>query len=131
MPAAWALDEITTRDVAGTQRGVLRRITGFESVVEFQERVPLSNEPGTLREPVLARLPTSGTTGTTKWIPYTASLYREFQRGIAPWIASAETLAISEKTVKSHISNILGKLHLADRTQAAVYAWQEGIVRRE
>jgi hypothetical protein len=31
-------------------------------------------------------LPTSGTTGPTKWIPYTASLYREFQRGIAPWI---------------------------------------------
>jgi NarL family two-component system response regulator LiaR len=42
----------------------------------------------------------------------------------------AEALVISEKTVKSHISNILGKLHLADRTQAAVYAWQEGIVRR-
>jgi two-component system, NarL family, response regulator LiaR len=43
----------------------------------------------------------------------------------------AEALVISEKTVKSHISNILGKLHLADRTQAAVYAWQAGIVRRE
>ena len=42
----------------------------------------------------------------------------------------AEALVISEKTVKSHISNILGKLHLADRTQAAVYAWQAGIVRR-
>ncbi len=42
----------------------------------------------------------------------------------------AETLVISEKTVKSHITNILNKLHLADRTQAAVYAWQEGIVRR-
>ncbi len=42
----------------------------------------------------------------------------------------AEALVISEKTVKSHITNILNKLHLADRTQAAVYAWQEGIVRR-
>lgn len=39
-------------------------------------------------------------------------------------------LVISEKTVKTHITNILSKLHLADRTQAAVYAWQEGIVRR-
>ncbi|HEY1014354.1 MAG TPA: LuxR C-terminal-related transcriptional regulator [Herpetosiphonaceae bacterium] len=37
---------------------------------------------------------------------------------------------ISEKTAKSHISNILGKLHLADRTQAAVYAWREGIMGR-
>lgn len=43
----------------------------------------------------------------------------------------AETLVIGEKTVKTHITNILAKLHLADRTQAAVYAWQEGIVRRE
>lgn len=42
----------------------------------------------------------------------------------------AEELVISDKTVKSHITNILSKLHLADRTQAAVYAWQEGIVRR-
>ena len=36
-----------------------------------------------------------------------------------------------EKTVKSHVSNILGKLHLADRTQAAVYAWRQGVVRRD
>jgi NarL family two-component system response regulator LiaR len=43
----------------------------------------------------------------------------------------AEALVISEKTVKSHITNILAKLHLADRTQAAVFAWQEGIVRRD
>jgi NarL family two-component system response regulator LiaR len=42
----------------------------------------------------------------------------------------AEKLVISEKTVKSHVSNILSKLHLADRTQAAVYAWREGVVRR-
>jgi NarL family two-component system response regulator LiaR len=42
----------------------------------------------------------------------------------------AEKLVISEKTVKSHVSNILSKLHLGDRTQAAVYAWREGVVRR-
>jgi NarL family two-component system response regulator LiaR len=40
----------------------------------------------------------------------------------------AERLIISEKTVKSHVSNILGKLHLADRTQAAVFAWRKGMV---
>jgi len=43
----------------------------------------------------------------------------------------ADDLVISVGTVKGHVSNILSKLHLADRTQAAVYAWQEGIVRRE
>ena len=42
----------------------------------------------------------------------------------------ADELVISENTVKGHVSNILSKLHLADRTQVAVYAWQKGIVRR-
>jgi NarL family two-component system response regulator LiaR len=44
--------------------------------------------------------------------------------------AIAGQLVISEHTVKGHVSNILSKLHLADRTQAAVYAWRKGIVRR-
>jgi NarL family two-component system response regulator LiaR len=43
----------------------------------------------------------------------------------------AERLVVSEKTVKSHVSNILGKLHLVNRTQAAVFAWREGVVRRD
>ena len=42
----------------------------------------------------------------------------------------AQKLVISENTVKGHGSNILSKLHLADRTQVAVYAWQQGIVNR-
>jgi NarL family two-component system response regulator LiaR len=45
--------------------------------------------------------------------------------------AIAEQLVISEKTVKSHVSNIFSKLHLSDRTQAAVYAWTKGIVRND
>jgi NarL family two-component system response regulator LiaR len=38
-----------------------------------------------------------------------------------------EKLSISEKTVKTHVSNILAKLGVADRTQAAVYAWKSGM----
>jgi two-component system, NarL family, response regulator LiaR len=41
----------------------------------------------------------------------------------------AEQLVISENTVKSHVSNILSKLQLADRTQAAIYPWREGLIR--
>ena len=41
----------------------------------------------------------------------------------------ARRLVISEKTVKSHVGNILSKLHLEDRTQAAVFAWREGFVQ--
>lgn len=44
--------------------------------------------------------------------------------------AIAEKLVISEKTVKVHVSNILSKLHMLDRTQAAVFAWQQGLVHR-
>jgi NarL family two-component system response regulator LiaR len=40
----------------------------------------------------------------------------------------ADALVIAEKTVKSHVSNILSKLHLADRTQAAIYALRQHIV---
>jgi NarL family two-component system response regulator LiaR len=42
----------------------------------------------------------------------------------------AQKLSISEQTVKGHVSNILGKLHMADRTQVAVFAWQQGVVHR-
>ncbi|HVU68090.1 MAG TPA: response regulator transcription factor [Ktedonobacteraceae bacterium] len=44
--------------------------------------------------------------------------------------AIAEKLVIGEKTVKGHISNIFSKLHMADRTQAAVFAWQQGLMER-
>lgn len=40
----------------------------------------------------------------------------------------AEKLVIGERTVRNHVSNILGKLHLANRTQAALYAMREGLV---
>lgn len=40
----------------------------------------------------------------------------------------AQELVISEPTVRSHVANVLSKLHLADRTQAAIYALQHRIV---
>jgi NarL family two-component system response regulator LiaR len=39
----------------------------------------------------------------------------------------ADKLYISDRTVTTHVSNILGKLHLANRIQAALYAIQEGL----
>ena len=67
--------------------------------------------------------------------PYTELTEREME--VLKLIANgqsnseiAESLVISVNTVKGHVSNILSKLHLADRTQAAVFAWQQGIVRR-
>jgi NarL family two-component system response regulator LiaR len=68
--------------------------------------------------------------------PFTELSEREFDvlRLIAAGKSNAEiaeTLVLGESTIKTHIGNILKKLHLDDRTQAAVYAWQQGIVRRE
>jgi NarL family two-component system response regulator LiaR len=43
----------------------------------------------------------------------------------------SEHLVISEGTVRTHVSNILGKLHLASRTQATLYALRTGIASLE
>jgi NarL family two-component system response regulator LiaR len=40
----------------------------------------------------------------------------------------AERMVLSERTVRTHVSNILNKLHLANRTQAALYAVREGLI---
>jgi NarL family two-component system response regulator LiaR len=41
----------------------------------------------------------------------------------------ADELFITLKTVKTHVSNILSKLDVDDRTQAAIYAFKHGIVK--
>lgn len=40
----------------------------------------------------------------------------------------AETLFVSEKTVKTHVSHIFSKLQVGDRTQAAIYAMQNNLI---
>jgi NarL family two-component system response regulator LiaR len=66
--------------------------------------------------------------------PFAELTDREFEvmRLVAEGLSNAliaERLVLSEKTVKGYVSNILSKLHLADRTQAAVFAWREGMMR--
>jgi len=68
--------------------------------------------------------------------PFTELTKREMEvlKLIAKGLSNAEIaehLVISDHTVKGHVSNIFSKLHIADRTQAAVYAWQKGVVRRD
>ena len=106
-----------SRDVARAQAELLRRIvranrdTAFGTMHRFadvtdprtyQRRVPpgsyedfagpirriFSGEANLLtREPVRLLEPTSGTSGGEKLIPYTAGLRRQFQRGLAAWVA--------------------------------------------
>ncbi len=68
--------------------------------------------------------------------PFTELTNREMEvlRLIARGMSNseiAEELVISENTVKGHVSNILSKLQLADRTQAAVFAWEQGMVHKD
>jgi hypothetical protein len=107
-----------TRQVEETQAGALREVLlrnrqsefgqehGFAQIKaprSYQARVPLSTSedyaapvrriaaghPNVLTaERVLLLEPTSGTTGGEKLIPYTASLRRQFQRGVAAWMAN-------------------------------------------
>lgn len=67
-------------------------------------------------------------------LPPTGDPLTERELGILKLVAQglsnqeiAERLVISERTVGNHIGNILSKLHLANRTQAALYALREGI----
>jgi DNA-binding NarL/FixJ family response regulator len=52
---------------------------------------------------------------------------RLITRGKANKLIALE-LGVSERTVKTHVSHILGKLGLSDRTQAALWAVREGLV---
>jgi len=68
--------------------------------------------------------------------PFTTLTTRELEvlKLIAEGLSNneiTERLVLSLHTVKGHVSNILSKLHLADRTQAAVYAWKKGVVHRD
>lgn len=109
--------EAARQNVADAQREQLARIVtanrataygqrfGFgsiHSVSDFQTRVPLNQYEDLLpwidrcaqgescvltEEPIRLFEPTGGSTGGAKLIPYTAGLQRDFQRGVATWIA--------------------------------------------
>ena len=66
--------------------------------------------------------------------PFAALTDRELEvlKELAQGVSNARiaaSLFISEKTVKTHISNILGKLNLNDRTEAVAFAWRQGLVK--
>jgi NarL family two-component system response regulator LiaR len=84
-------------------------------------------------EPSFARKVLTEISGPPKK-PFTVDPLTEREMGILRLIAQgcsnreiAEELVIAEMTVRSHVSSILGKLHVASRTQAALYALKEGL----
>ena len=74
------------------------------SELQRKSKLPLTKEPLTDRELDVLKLVAQGLTNQE----------------------IADQLVISEGTVRTHVSSILSKLHLANRTQAALYALREG-----
>ncbi len=89
------------RTNAQTAFGRAHHFADIRTITQFQARVPLATyddyEPYIdriragqshvlTREPVTRLMPSSGSTRARKLIPYTASLQREFNAAIAPWI---------------------------------------------
>jgi hypothetical protein len=87
----------------GSQFGKKHRFGTLRQIQDYRDRIPLMDtadleqavariadgEPRVLTwERVLLLQPTSGSNGPAKWIPYTASLRREYQRMIAAWIGN-------------------------------------------
>src|SRR6185295_6911230 len=89
-------------------------------------------------DPTIARKVLMELSHPPKQQPLTADPLTERELEVLQLIAQgcsnkeiAMKLSVSELTVRTHVSNILSKLHLASRTQAALYALQKGITSLE
>jgi NarL family two-component system response regulator LiaR len=94
----------------------IRKVAAGESILSPSIASKLMHE-------VAAATPTAHRTDLT-------SRERDVIRLIARGMSNREIareLDVAEKTVKTHVSNILAKLGLADRTQAALYAVEHGL----
>ncbi len=108
----YLLKDATPQELLAAIRQVYRGEPSMDSAVahklmrELQRSsdLPLTEEPLTEREVDVLKLVAQGLTNQD----------------------IAEKLVISERTVRTHVSHILDKLHLANRTQAALYALREG-----
>jgi NarL family two-component system response regulator LiaR len=109
----YLLKDATPQELLAAIRQVYRGEPSMDSAIahklmrELQRSsdLPLTEEPLTEREVDVLKLVAQGLTNQD----------------------IAEKLVISERTVRTHVSHILDKLHLANRTQAALYALREGL----
>ncbi len=109
----YLLKDATPQELLAAIRQVYRGEPSMDSAIanklmrELQRSsdLPLTEEPLTVREVDVLKVVAQGLT------------HQDI----------AEKLVISERTVRTHVSHILDKLHLANRTQAALYALREGL----
>jgi DNA-binding NarL/FixJ family response regulator len=132
------LDEYVYEAIKAGASGFLLKDTGARNLIDGVRTVRSGDAvvaPSTTRR-LLDRFTTvwsrpGGGTAPGADVPLTAREV-EVLRVVAEGLSNAEIaqrMFLSEATVRTHVSNILGKLGLRDRVQAVVYAYETGLVR--
>jgi len=128
---SFAADENVFPAIKAGALGYLLKDSGPDELVEAIHQVS-RGEPSL--DPSIARKLLSELANPPRQQPLTADPLTERELDVLRLLAQgysnkdiAARLTVSELTVRTHVSNILGKLHLASRTQAALYALQKGI----
>ncbi len=131
---SFAADDKVFPAIKAGALGYLLKDSGPDALVQAIHQVQ-RGEPSL--EPSIARKVLTELSAPPKK-PLTADPLTERELDILRLVAQgrsnkeiAEQLVIAEMTVRTHVSNILGKLHLASRTQAALYALREGLASLE
>jgi NarL family two-component system response regulator LiaR len=131
---SFAADDKVFPAIKAGALGYLLKDSGPDQLIEAIHQVH-RGEPSL--DPAIARKVLSELSHPPK-TPLTADPLTERELGVLRLVAQgksnkeiAEQLVITEMTVRTHVSNILGKLHLASRTQAALYALREGLASLE
>src|ERR1035437_2008841 len=118
-------EDIYLAPQAGAKAYLLKGMTSEELIATIHTvHAGRSHIPSAIAQRLAERM------GTEELTPREFDVLEQIVRGLSIKDIATE-LAISEATVKTHINNLLGKLGVTDRTQAATAAIQRGIVTLE
>jgi DNA-binding NarL/FixJ family response regulator len=132
----FGLDEYIVDALRAGASGFLLKDSPTEDVVKAVRSVAAGDavlSPAVTRQlldQVGRRLP-APVARTTDALAELTEREREVLRMLAAGLSNAEVaeaMFLSEATVKSHVSNLLGKLGLRDRVQAVIYAYETGLI---
>ena len=129
--SGYLLKDIPAPDLAKAVQAVHKGIYQLDPSVASKVVTSLARVQVTENHPLTVESTNSAHVDTTLRTPDLTNREVEVLRLIARGATNrevAQQLVISEGTVKNHISNILGRLGLRDRTQAAIYAREHGLL---